>query len=76
MLGSPQPEPYYCIHEYCQDEIDPRRYDLGYTTCLSCGDRQALQDRKLWTIAPLNKSNYMLFTDYSLLKQLNPKRTT
>jgi len=27
------------------------------------------------TIAPMNKSNYMLFTDASLLKQLNPKRT-
>jgi hypothetical protein len=24
----------------------------------------------------MNKSNYMLFTDVSLLKQLNPKRTT
>jgi len=67
---------HYCINDYCQEEISPQRFNLGYRVCLACGDRQAVQARKLWTIAPLNKSNYMLFTDISLLKQLNPKRTT
>jgi hypothetical protein len=40
---------------------------------MACGDKAARQVRH--TVAPLNKSNYMLFTDPELLKQLNPKRT-
>lgn len=43
-------------------------------TCAPCGDQIAKQVKH--TIAPLNKSNYMVFTDIELLKQLNPKRTT
>jgi hypothetical protein len=42
-------------------------------TCMDCGETAARQVKH--TIAPMNKSNYMLFTDVSLLKQLNPKRT-
>jgi len=42
-------------------------------TCMSCGEKAAR--RVHHTIAPMNKSNYMLFTDPELLKQLNPKRT-
>ena len=42
-------------------------------TCMSCGEAAARAVKH--TIAPLNKSNYMLFTDPELLKQLNPKRT-
>ena len=30
---------------------------------------------KTYTIAPLNKSNYVCITDMTMLKQLNPKRT-
>jgi hypothetical protein len=55
------------------ERIPPARTRLGYRTCLSCGEAAAKTVRH--TIAPLNKSNYMLFTDPSLLKQLNPKRT-
>jgi hypothetical protein len=40
---------------------------------MACGEKIA-KERK-FTVAPMNKSNYMLFTDVSLLKQLNPKRT-
>jgi hypothetical protein len=43
---------------------------------MPCGDAQATAARRKWTVAPMNKSNYMLFTDLELLKQLNPKRTT
>jgi hypothetical protein len=50
------------------------RSRLGYKTCLTCGDIAARQVKH--TVAPMNKSNYMLFTDATLLKQLNPKRTT
>ena len=58
----------------CGDDYDTARKVLGYQVCLVCGDHEAHQRK--FTVAPLNKSNYMLFTDISLLKQLNPKRTT
>lgn len=58
----------------CGESIDVRRWKLGYATCLECGEREAKTKR--FTIAPINKSNYMLITDRELLKQLNPKRTT
>jgi len=58
----------------CGNEVDVRRIKLGYSTCLSCGDKEAKQRR--FTIAPLNKSNYMMITDLDTLKQLNPKRTS
>jgi hypothetical protein len=58
----------------CGEEVDARRIALGYQTCLICGDKEAKARR--FTIAPINKSNYMMITDRELLKQLNPKRTT
>lgn len=54
------------------EDIPIQRYRLGYRTCLTCGEQQAKKVKH--TVAPLNKSNYMLFTDMNLLKQLNPKR--
>jgi ribosomal protein L37AE/L43A len=62
-----------CPSCYIED-IPLQRYALGYRTCLTCGEKQAKKVKHI--VAPLNKSNYMLFTDASLLKQLNPKRTT
>jgi hypothetical protein len=53
----------------CGDDIDPRRTALGYRLCLPCGETRAREVRH--TIAPLPKSNYMVFTDLSLLKGLN-----
>jgi hypothetical protein len=58
----------------CGDDVHIERWNLGYHHCKFCGD--ALARQRKFTIAPLNKSNYMLFTDPELLKQLNPKRTT
>lgn len=58
----------------CGEEVDARRVVLGYQTCLRCGDVEAKQRK--FTIAPINKSNYMMITNPELLKQLNPKRTT
>lgn len=63
---------YLCTHCY-GGHVEYRRWKAGYTTCLPCGEEQARQ--KKHTVAPLNKSNYMLFTDADMLKQLNPKRT-
>jgi rRNA maturation endonuclease Nob1 len=58
----------------CGDIYSLERLHLGYALCLSCGDELA-KERK-FTIAPLNKSNYICITDMTMLKQLNPKRTT
>lgn len=58
----------------CGEEYDLARLDIGYAVCLDCGDEIAKD--KVYTIAPLNKSNYICITDMAMLKQLNPKRTT
>ena len=63
---------YLCV--VCGDKIDLARWKLGYKLCKPCGEAAARTKRH--TIAPINKSNYMLITDLSQLKQLNPKRTT
>ena len=39
--------------------------------CLPCGDVVAKQ--KKFTVAPMHKSNYMLFTDVNDLKGINNK---
>jgi predicted nucleic acid-binding Zn-ribbon protein len=56
----------------CGDVYPPRRAELGYNTCLSCGDFAARQVKH--TVVPMNKSNYMLVTNQAELKMLNPKR--
>jgi hypothetical protein len=58
----------------CDESYPLERLHLGYALCLDCGDELA-KERK-FTIAPLNKSNYVCITDLTMLKQLNPKRTT
>ena len=57
----------------CGETYDVARMKLGYAICMPCGEEVA-KERK-FTIAPLNKSNYVCITDMALLKQLNPKRT-
>lgn len=56
----------------CGEQITPpARAELGYTTCLVCGDRQAKE--RTFCVAPMHKSNYMLFTDPEDLKGINNK---
>lgn len=66
-----------CItcHDTDPTTYPPARAAAGYNTCLPCGERQARQARNRWCVAPLNKSNYVLITDHTLLRGLNPKRT-
>ena len=60
----------------CDDEISPARWEIGKRVCLECGEEQAREERMSWCIAPIsNKAGYTRVTDYSLLKQINPKRT-
>lgn len=56
----------------CGDDFPLARYNLGYRTCLECGDAVAKQVQ--WLSAPINKSNYTLISNLNDLKQLNPKR--
>lgn len=53
----------------CGDDVPPKRYSLGYRTCLPCGEKEALQRKH--TIVPMPKSNYIVVTDLNLLKGLN-----
>lgn len=53
----------------CGAPINPYRYEIGYTTCKPCGEKQARQRKH--TIVPMAKSNYIVVTDRELLKQLN-----
>jgi len=60
----------------CGDVYDSKRLALGYAVCCECGDEIARKLNTKRTIVPMNKSNYQLVTDMTILKQLNPKRTT
>jgi hypothetical protein len=57
----------------CGEDIDNRRWDRGYRTCLECGEKEAQEKRKSWCVAPMHKSNYVLVTDREDLKGLNNK---
>lgn len=59
-----------CPSCYIED-IPIQRYQLGYRTCLTCGEKHARQTKH--TIAPMHKSNYMLFTNLEDLKGINNK---
>ena len=56
----------------CGDDIDLRRWSLGYKHCMVCGDDLAKKVKH--TIAPMHKSNYVLITDTDLLRGLNNKQ--
>ena len=60
----------------CGDVYDSKRLALGYAVCCACGDEIAHKLNTKRTIVPMNKSNYQLVTDMTILKQLNPKRTS
>lgn len=57
----------------CGDIYSAKRAAVGYSHCMPCGDKNARATVR--TVAPLNKSNYIMVTDMAMLKQLNPKRT-
>lgn len=58
----------------CGSGVAHERWALGYKTCMPCGEVASKRIKR--TVVPINKSNYMLITDLSDLKGLNPKRTT
>lgn len=60
-----------CIR--CMQPVEPKRVQYGYATCLNCGDKLASKVRH--TVVPMHKSNYVVASSLSMLKQLNPKRS-
>lgn len=57
----------------CGEELNPDRSALGYSVCLFCGEEQARAERLFWCVAPMHKSNYMLFTNPADLIGINQK---
>jgi len=62
-----KPSQYHCVS--CGDDVEAKRYAIGYRTCLWCGEEEARQYKH--TIVPMPKSNYIVVTDLELLKGLN-----
>ena len=60
---------YVCIN--CGEHVPTGRHELGYKTCLSCGENEA--NKVKHCVAPMHKSNYMLFTNPDDLKGINNK---
>ena len=58
----------------CGEDVPTQRAQLGYRTCLVCGDKAARATRH--TIVPMAKSNYVVVTDLQLLKGLNKYANT
>lgn len=57
----------------CGDDIEPPARALITNLCKHCGEQAAITARKSWCVAPMHKSNYMLFTDRTLLLGINNK---
>ena len=55
----------------CSNAINPKRVKLGYSICITCGDKQAKE--VVHTVLPLHKSNYMLVTNRKELIGFNTK---
>ena len=58
---------------WCGDDVAPRRWEIGFRSCMACGELQAVKERASWCIAPMHKSNYILLTDRNDLKGINNK---
>jgi hypothetical protein len=60
---------FYCVH--CSDDVMPQRWQLGYHTCLPCGDKVAREHKH--TIVPMHKSNYVPIYNLKDLVGINSK---
>ena len=69
-----------CQCKLCGDDIEPKRYALGYRVCLWCGEDEAKAERASWCVVQeYSKGAYQLVTAssaFQTLKQTNPKKTT
>jgi len=53
----------------CGEKFSLARAEIGYDTCLKCGDARAHKVNHC--VVPMSKSNYIHVRDHQLLKQLN-----
>jgi len=51
-----------CSNPGCVEDVHPKRFELGYTTCIYCGS----PDKKRTITIPYNKGTYQLITDDGL----------
>ena len=61
----------FAICHFCGEEYNKKRYDLGYLSCLDCGQvhAQKEKDYKAKCVAPYtNKGAYMLITNKEAVK--------
>jgi hypothetical protein len=49
----------------CGEYLTRGRWELGYKTCLICGEEQAREERKSWTVLTPHKQGAMFFTAQS-----------
>lgn len=59
------------VCDKCSKPVNRHRYEIGYTTCMPCGEAQARKRKH--TIVPMHKSNYMVITDRRDLMGINNK---
>jgi len=57
----------------CGSAIEPKERLAISSLCKPCGERDAIQARTRWCVAPMHKSNYVLITDRDLLTGVNNK---
>ena len=55
----------------CNATVHPLRLEIGITTCIRCGDKEAKQ--RTHCIVPMHKSNYIVVTDRNDLVRINNK---
>lgn len=55
----------------CDEHITIRRVELGYSTCLTCGEAEAKQ--VIHTVVPMHKSNYVVVSNFKHLVGINVK---
>jgi hypothetical protein len=55
----------------CSNEVNSARHDLGYDTCMPCGETEARL--RVHCVVPMHKSNYVVITNKQDLKGINNK---
>lgn len=57
---------------WCGDDVEPRRWGLGYHTCMNCGEIDSQVERKSWCITqPYGKGGYQLIHPDSIKETLH-----
>ena len=57
----------------CNKIFSARRRKNGYVVCMPCGDKDAVIERRGWTVVPMHKSNYTRLMNPADLIGINTK---